>query len=225
MRPLVILGLLAVLASPGVAQEVQPPTIYANGREAYRIDADAVEFQIVIEGHGNTAMQALAPCTSGLDSVRAALTRLSIPSLTIDVIPLGVAPATNQYGQPTTGERYIAKTAIRVRLSDLRLLPRITATAIDAGATRTAHFRWSTTRLDGVQRVAREAAVAQARREAETVARALGGSLGALRSVSMNDDRDPADYYQNQDQSVQSTPEVRGSLVVNASWDFVPPRP
>ncbi|HEX7918030.1 MAG TPA: SIMPL domain-containing protein, partial [Gemmatimonadales bacterium] len=199
-----VIALAFASVAPLVAQDPpSPPTIDGTGQVPYRVAAEGVDFQIVIEGKGNSAGQALAPCGNGVDSVRAALTRLALPTLTFEVIPQGVAPVTNSYGQPVTGERYMARTTLRVRLTDLRQLPRITAIALDAGATRLADFQWRSGRIETALRTAQDSAVALARRDAEQMAHAFGGTLGQLRNVNYGDQR-TCPYYPNQDQTVQS---------------------
>lgn len=224
MRQLVF-GMLSIFATVGPAaaqEEPGPPVVYAATRVPYHADADLVEFQIIVEGKGNSALQASGPCRYAVDSVAAALTRLALPTLSFDIVSQGVAPVTSQYGQPVAGERFLARSTLRVRLSDLRQLSRVTAAALDAGASRTAMFQWSSRTLGRAQAIARDSAVVLARAEGERLARALGGRLGALRSANATDDGGNAGYYPGQDQTVQTLPEIRGRMTVNATWIFIP---
>ena len=224
MRPLLCAMIsLSAAAGPLAAQEEPgPPVVYSATHVPYHADADAVEFQVIVEGKGNSALQASGPCRYAVDSVVAALTRLALPSLAIDVVPQGVAPVSSQYGQAVSGERFLARSTIRVRLTDLRHLSRVTSVAFEAGATRTAMFQWSSRTLARAREVAHDSAVALARTEGERLARALGGRLGELRSANAGDDAANAGYYPGQDQSVQTIPEVRGRISVNVTWTFVP---
>jgi uncharacterized protein YggE len=221
---LLLAGLLGG-ASLAAQESDQRSTIYANAGYPYRVDADAVEFQVIVEGRGNSAAQAASPCAGAVDSVTATLRRLGIAALTFDVVAQGVAPVTSPYGQPTPGERFLARTTIRVRLTDLRHLPRVTAAVLDAGAARTAMFQWSAHGIEGIRRVALDSALVRAAREAEQMAKVLGGQLGRLHHATSGEGNSYNNYYTGQDNTVQSTPEVRGTMTADVTYAFVRPLP
>lgn len=216
------MALAIAAAGPAHAQATDTlPVLNSSGSFSYRVDADAVEFQVIVEGKGNAAAQAAFPCANVVDSVRSALLRLNLPSLSFDVVPQGVAAATASYGLPATGERFVARSTFRVRLTDVKQLARVTAAALDAGASRTAMFAFTSTRLSAARHAAEDSAMAEAIAEARRSAELLGGRLGTL--LEVNGGSGPApNYYGGQDQSVQSIPEIRGVSNYQLRWRFLP---
>jgi uncharacterized protein YggE len=224
--PLLFAPLLLIAPVLAAAQESSgPPTLYASGSAPYRLRAEGVEFIAVIESNAKTATLAAAPCVSMIDSAQASLTRLGIRGLTVEVMEAAVAPIASRYGEAQTADRYSAKSLLRVRLTDLGQLRRVSVALLEAGTTRFTGFRYSAAGAAEARRVAYEAAAVAARAQAEQIARALGGRLGELREAGSGD-ADPSAMYQHyapdQDQSAGSYPEIRGTISVNLTWTFVP---
>lgn len=224
--PAVALLAIATTAVPLVAQRADTlPTLYSSGSASYRVDADAVDLVAMIEGTGNSATQAANPCANVVDSVRATLTRFGLRPVDFAVLQQGVGPVTNQYGTPNIPDRFMARASVRIHLSDISQLRRLTAALLDAGAARMTALHYSSSRAEEARQAAFDSAAALASLRGQRLARAVGGRLLALREVSASD-ANPADAYQgypvDQDQSAKFLAEVRGQVVVNLTWTYSP---
>lgn len=225
MRLFIVSALLLGPVRAAAQESSGPPTLYAAGSAPYRLRAEAVEFTAVIESSGKTATIAAAPCVSMIDSAQASLARLGVRGLAVELMEAAVAPIANRYGEPQTTDRYAARSLLRIRLTDLTQLRRVSVALFDAGTVRLTGFRYSAAGETEARRAAYERAAAAARAQAEQIARALGGRLGELREAGSSD-ADPSAMYQHyapdQDQSAGSYPEIRGTISVNLTWTFIP---
>jgi uncharacterized protein YggE len=84
------------------------------------------------------------------------------------------------------GATFAARSVIRVELHRLELLSSVATAAFTRGATLIGPIQFGATTSDSARRTAFANAVAQARRDAEEMARATGGRLGRLLDSNMN---------------------------------------
>ena len=90
-------------------------------------------------------------------------------------------------GMPSTAQlpiEFIARNTIRVNVKRIGDTGKVIDAALAAGATSIASVQFSSPNTDDARRNALAMAVAQAQRDAETLARAAGGTLGRLLSMS-----------------------------------------
>lgn len=78
----------------------------------------------------------------------------------------------------------MARNSIRVRMSELDGVGAVIDVALDAGANRVDAVQFNAASLDDARREALAGAIERARGDAEIMARAAGGTLGALIEVT-----------------------------------------
>jgi uncharacterized protein YggE len=100
--------------------------------------------------------------------------------------------------------------------------------ALAKGANEISSLQFYSSKADSVRRVALAAAVANARADAEVLARAAGGSLGTLLELSSGESpiRPPQPLVMSRMVDAKATPIESGdqtfSATVSARWQFVP---
>lgn len=124
---------------------------------------------------------------------------------------------------------YAARSTIEARVRDLTAVGRLVDAALGAGATNIANIRFESTRRDAARLQALARAVESARGEAEAIARAAGGELGALLEVTTG----PMTIRRAREVAVAaamraaapdtpiSPPELEVTATVTARWAFV----
>jgi uncharacterized protein YggE len=115
---------------------------------------------------------------------RATLDSLKSLGLTSDQLStIGYTVSAVQSYDQKTGPKvvgYAAQNAVRVELRKLDQVGRAIDKALAGGANRVSSLDFTSSAADSLRRVALAMAVANARADAETVARAAGGTLGPL---------------------------------------------
>jgi uncharacterized protein YggE len=241
------LALLALLALPGAALRAQatppsadgPPEVETVGFGERRVAPDRAVVMLFVESRAASAAAAAAANARAVAAVRDTLRRLGLDSAATtagyNVGPDYEPPRPSPRAEGPQRRGYVARTTVRVQLSQLDQVGR----AIDAGLARGGSgvegvfFEAST--AEEVRRAALAEAAAAARRDAEALARALGGTLGPLVSVSTSGGggMDPRRMIQMRGGGVgaalQSTAIVPNELVVTAAvvtrWRFLPGTP
>jgi uncharacterized protein YggE len=92
-----------------------------------------------------------------------------------------------QYNQTTGTSRvvgYVVSNQVRAEVRRIEDVGKIIDAALAKGANEVSSLQFTSSKADSVRRVALAEAVANARSDAEALARAAGGSLGALIEVS-----------------------------------------
>ena len=147
-----------------------------------------------------------------------------------------VGPNYEEPPQPRTGPQqrgYAARTAIRVRVGDLRELGRVIDASLARGATGIDGVFFEASTQDAARREATAEAAAEARADAEALARALGGSLGPMisgtTSIAGFDPRrmmrmEAANGWAGGASTQIAPSEIVISATVLARWTFVPTR-
>lgn len=230
-------GALAQAVSPAPDGE-GPPVVETVGTGERRVTPDRATVMLFVESRASSASLAAAANARAVADVRDTLAKLGLDSTATTAASYHVGP---EYEAPEPMERgtrprqrgYVARTAIRVELRRLDQVGR----AIDAGLRRGAsgvegvHFAAST--AEEAHRAALAEAAQAARRDAEALARSLGGTLGPVLSVSTAGAGDPRRLnvmmrgpmgYGGAGTSVTPTEIVVAAGVV-VRWRFQPGRP
>jgi hypothetical protein len=161
-----------------------------------------------------------------MDTLRA----IGIPGDQMQTANYSVTPETPY--MPSTAPRTVAYSVSNSLLVKLRRIDDV-GRAIDAalakGANEISSLVFSSSTADSVRSVALAAAVADARIQAEAMARAAGGSLGQLLELSTSMPVRPMPMMQTfSARAAVQTPITPGeqsiSATVSARWTFVPGR-
>ncbi|HEX9084400.1 MAG TPA: SIMPL domain-containing protein, partial [Gemmatimonadaceae bacterium] len=164
------------------------PRIVVTATRTTRMAPDRAALYITVEGSGETPTEAARRASQKLQAVTTALQPFGGGSDAIVSVPYGVAPAPNGNGFPGSSSQtsFIARYVLRVQPSRIDQITPLAVAAIAAGASSATPPTFEASGADSAKRQRYGEALAQARRDAEALATALGGRLGAVIEVSSN---------------------------------------
>jgi uncharacterized protein len=238
----IVLTAAALAGTQGAAQTTAPepptpPQIVTTGHGESRLTPDRATLLIAVETRGATAAAAGSDNASRQRATLEALHALGLPKAQFSTAGYNVGPEYNYTaGKEPRVVDYVARNTVRAELHQLDQVGRAIDAALGAGATTVAGVQFSVSNSDSGRRVALSNAVAQARGDAETMARAAGGALGPLIELSSNGPSMPIPLMRMaQARSVGAaamsetpTPVDAGDITitadVNSRWQFVPGR-
>jgi uncharacterized protein YggE len=162
-------------------------------------------------------------------AVRDTLARMGLDTaVTTASYNVGVNYDHSDRGNPVRAG-YIARTVLRVSLRRIDQVGRVIDAGLARGGTGVEGIWFESSTAEEARREAMADAAAAARRDAEALARALGGSLGALMSVSTVGSSDPrrlnvamGEVAGVMTRGTQITPnEIVIRAAVQTRWEFV----
>lgn len=181
-----VMLLLAGTASAQTTSSPVPAQIVTTGTGEVRIAPDRATIFIGVQSRGLTAAAASADNAKRQRAIIDTLRALGLGSEQLSTMNYNVAPEI-QYGQNNQPPKVTGYSVTNTVRADVRRIEDI-ARAIDAslakGANEISGLQFFSSRADSVRRSALSVAVANARADAEALARAAGGSLGPLLEVS-----------------------------------------
>lgn len=188
-----IVAVLAILPALAQGQGARmdasdpEPRIVVTATRTTRIAPDRFTLYVTVEGSGETPAEAAQRGAQKLQAVIAALQPFSGRDAIV-AIPYGVSPAPNLNGFPGSSSQtsFVARHVLRVQPGRVDQITPLAVAAIAAGANSASPPTFEATGADSVRRLRYGEALAQARRDAEALAVALGGRLGAVIEVSSN---------------------------------------
>lgn len=185
MNRFLMIALVSV-ASAGVAsaQEIQPrvPEIQTAGRAEVRVPPTHAIVIFTVENSARTAAQAASDNARNSQSTIQSLRSAGIKESEITNGGYGVSQDFEN-GDRRKPRGFIARNLIRVDVPVASIGKAIDA-AVAAGTTNVSPVQFLAGDLSGPRREAIRMAVQEARRDAEALAEASGGSLGRLLSMS-----------------------------------------
>ena len=164
------------------------PRIVVTATRTVRIAPDRVTLYVTIEGSGESPAEAAQRAAQKLQAVTSALQPFAAAREAISTAPYGVSPTPNVNGFPGSSSQtsFLARYVVRVQPSRIDQITPLATAAIAAGASAASLPVFEATTADSVRRIRYAEALSQARRDAEALAAALGGKLGAVLEVSSN---------------------------------------
>jgi uncharacterized protein YggE len=161
-------------------------TLQVSGQATLEVPADRVEMSFAVETEAPSAQVASQANAQAMDAVVRALRTAGVPGLELETFGYSLRPEyqVSREGQGVrTISGYRAQNNVRVELPDVSAAGRVLDLALQAGANRVSDlvFRASDTRSARLQ--ALREAVASAREEAQTIAEAMGVTLGPVLEV------------------------------------------
>jgi uncharacterized protein YggE len=162
------------------------PRIVSTATRTTRIAPDRVTLYLMIEGSGESPAEASQRASQKLDAVTGAVQKFASGRDAMSTVPYGVSPAQNIPGYPGSSSQtsYLARYVVRIQPSRVDQTTSLAAAAIAAGASASSPPLFEASSADSVRRLRYAEALTQARRDAESIAAALGGHLGAVIEVS-----------------------------------------
>ena len=203
------------------------PEIRTSGSGRHAISPDRVLVSISVQVRRRTPSGAGVANAALANAVRSAITALGVPADSITT--QGYSVELN-FPHPGSDTGFVASNTVLVRLRRLDLIGRVIDTALTVGATRVAGVQYTADDPHEPQRRALEEAVLQARRNAETMARASGGRLGPL--INMTTEQTGVEMFGNAQITTNASSAEFGTTItpgplqvsawVEARWIFVP---
>ena len=219
---------LVVLASPGQAQVAapQPPAIVTSAEAHADAPADRAAILVAVETHASTAAAAAADNSrltrATLDTLRTlGLSREQLGTFGYSVMP--------QYSQARVSG-YVARNTIRVDIRRIDEVGKAIDAALAGGANSIGGLQFTASNADSARRDAYARATAQARGDAEALAKAAGGTLGPLLELTASGDNGarPVMYAARSMAGAAAAPTpidagpITVNVSVNARWQFLP---
>ena len=242
-------GLSIVFAAPSafgqaIPNSPRPPEITAAGRGEITVTPDRAAILVSVESRAPAAATAASANASKMAAVFQALRAagLAQADITTSGYNVGQDPRTMRMAMPSgvppslaVPVEFLARNTVRAIVRRLDDTGKVIDAALAAGATSIASVQFSSANTDEARRNALGIAVAQAQRDAEALARAAGGTLGKLLSMSSSGPGGPMMPYSGDTYSSYAA-ELGGSaystminprdmsvfVSVFGRWEFVP---
>ena len=181
-------AIIAMSSVPGLllGQAPAPPSqIVASGVGEVRVTPDRATILVGVQSRASTAAAAAADNARRQRAILDTLRKLGLGNDQLSTINYHVSPEM-QYlpnSQPrVTG--YTVTNTVRADVQKLDDAARVIDAALAKGANEISSLRFFSSVADSARRAALEAAVKEARADAEALARAAGGTLGSLLELS-----------------------------------------
>lgn len=202
MRRLALLSMLIGAAPAAAQQSAQPsapsgPDIITSATGEARVTPDRAHVLIGVQTRAATAAQAGADNARKTRAVIDAVKARGIPAAQIATSEYNLYPEYDP--QPREGPQlprvigYVANNTIRIEVRQLDQVGAVIDAALAAGANMVNTIQFFASNVDVARRAALGDAVVRARADAEALAKAAGGSLGAL--LELNTQTPPVRPY------------------------------
>ena len=181
----VLLSVCAITASPALAADTQAHVISVGGQGQASGVPDQAQLSAGVTTVAASADAALAENARKMTAVFDALRRLGVPDKAIQTSNLSVQPqmADTPNGAPPRIGGYQVSNQVDVTLDDTRKLGPAIDALIGAGANEINSVSFSIRDSEALMQAARKAAIADARKRAQTYAEAAGVTLGGVISI------------------------------------------
>lgn len=162
------------------------PQIVTSGTGEVRVSPDRATIFVGVQTRGTTAAAASSDNARRQRAILDTLRALGLGSDQLSTMNYNVAPEIqyNPNNQPPRVTGYTVTNTVRADVRRLDDVPRIIDAALTKGANEISGLQFYSTMADSARRAAIALAVANARADAETLAKAAGGTLGPLLELS-----------------------------------------
>ena len=192
MRSLAFLAVTGIgWAAPAAAQVMAvatPSQVVTTGYGEARIVPDRATIVVGVQSRAATASAASAENARRQSAILDTLRAVGLNNEQLSTINYSVSPEMqyNQNGGAPRVTGYTVSNSVRVALRRIEDVGRVIDAALAKGANDISSLQFESSKSDSVRRSAMAVAVANARGDAEALARAAGGSLGPLLELSTN---------------------------------------
>lgn len=179
----------AVVANAQVAPTQPPPQINVSARGEVQVAPDRARVQVGVETQAKTAAAAAAENNKKQTAILAAIRALGISSSQITTLGFNVSPVQryDDKERKVVIDGYQVSNIVQVVTDKLEQAGPIIDAGLANGANRVAGLDFMVKDQSKPRDQALALAVESARRQAEVVAKAAGGSLGELLEISVNE--------------------------------------
>jgi uncharacterized protein YggE len=229
-------GLLALALAPILAQASEadrPRTVDVSGSGEVAAEPDMAHVTLGVEARKPTMAEARTAVAATVDRVLALTRDLRIDPKLVNATRVQVQPeySWNEKDRKRVLLGYLVSRQVQVELRDLEQLGALLERAVDAGVNQVNDPLLDSTRRKSLEREAMAKAVEDARLNAETLARAAGAKLGAVRTLNGSSSAPPVPMYRKSAMmadAAMASPEasyqpgeMKFSAVVSAEYDLL----
>jgi uncharacterized protein YggE len=180
---------LLLLGAAAHAQQTNLRTVAVNGQGEVRAEPDRATVTLGVESRKPKLEDARAEVAKTVDAVLKLTRDLKIDQKLVRSTRINVQPEYN-WGSSQPSERtligyYVAR-QVEVELHDLEKLGQLLERSTDLGVNQMGDPRLDSSKRQDLVREALAKAVADARQNAEVIAKAAGATLGRARTISAN---------------------------------------
>ncbi len=228
-------ALAAVTATSAFGQSpssAATPQVVTSGTGEVQLSPDRATVIVGVQSRATTVAQATADNSRRQRAIIDTLRALGLGSDQINTVNFNVSPEM-QY-PPNQSPRvtgYIVTNTVRASLRRVEDVGRTIDAALAKGANEVSGVEFTSSRADSARRAAIAEAVAHARADAETMAKAAGGSIGQLLEVASGvEPIRPFEATMARARVAAATPtpiepgQLTVTATVTARWTFVPNR-
>jgi len=189
-------------------------TVTAAGTGTAQGTPDVAEMSFGVMTTSDNAKSALDNASNAAEKIAAAIKKGGVDAKDIQTRDVSVYPQTNDRNGKQVVTGYQASLSVRVKVRDVSKLGDLISAANDAGANTISGPTFTIDDPAPTRAQAIEKAVADARKNAEAMAKAAGKSVGAVLSVSSTDAGSvpPGPLYDRAALSAKSVPIEVGQL-------------
>lgn len=236
LRPAVIA--IAVYAGTAFAQEPSHPPvsqIVTSGQAESRVRPDRASIAIGVQTRASTAAEAASQNARKQSAIIEAIRARGVSSDDIATSNFNVSPELRyREGEAPLVTGFTVSNEVDVLVRSVSTVGAVIDASLGAGANQINSLTFTVANADSARRLALAAAVADARADADVMARAAGGSLGALIELTAIEGNPPMPRpVMAMSRAVAadeaSTPIESGQQVIRAEvtarWQFVPRQP
>lgn len=237
-RMLTTAGFVAVLSPVVSGAQVgatlipsMPPSLVTSGQGEAKITPDRAAVMINVQTRASTASASASDNATRTQAVLAALEKLGLPRSQLTTEGYSVYPemAYDKNGANPHVAAYVVTNTVRAETHQPAQAGAMVDAALSAGANLINGLSFYASSIDETRRQAISLAVANARADAEAMARAAGGSLGSLIELSTQGATVPPrpmfEVAMRKSAMADATPVNPGqqtvTVFVNARWQFV----
>jgi uncharacterized protein len=225
-------GVLLAAAGANAQQAEQPRTIGVNGQGEVRAEPDRATVTLGVESRKPKLDDARAEVARTVEAVLKLTRDLKIDPKLVQSTRVNVQPEYN-WNQPANERTligyYVAR-QVEVELHDLEKLGQLLERATDLGVNQMGDPRLDSSKRQDLVRQALAKAVADARQNAEVIAKAAGSSLGPVRTINANTESTPPPMPMVRAMAMEAkqagapyqSGEMTFNATVNVQYDLVP---
>jgi uncharacterized protein YggE len=237
MKLIRVLSVLGVATQSVAAQQpvpqpgpLTPPQISTTAVGEARVQPDRATMIFAVETRAPTAARAGADNARRQQAVLDTLRKLGLSPGQLSTTGYSVAPEMRHDGKQPQVVGYVARNMVQADVRRIDQVGALIDASLAAGANVVSSLRFYSSRADEGRRLALSDAVAKARADADAMARAAGGSLGALLEISTSGPVRPygEEMAMSRVSAMADTPtpidpgEQTIAVFVSARWQFVP---
>jgi len=214
---------------------VQPPQIITSGTGEAQAQPDRATILFAVETRSTTAAEAASENARRQTAVLQALRAKGLTADQLATLGYSVQPDYKYENNEQRVVGYVARNTVRAEVSKLEQTGSLIDAALQAGANSVSGLRFFSSKYEDARRSALAASVAKARADAEVMAKAAGGSLGALLELTYGGAPTPMPYERTDMMAMRAsqgaapeTPISPGdqtvTVTVSARWTYISAR-